>query len=75
LKRALKSELKRRSVARTGKKPRLVMTRCFGIRPKHAVVLASAATLNRGEIFRLRMPITAAKQPQSRCRPQRSDFA
>jgi hypothetical protein len=53
LKRALKSELKRRSIAGTGKKPRLVMTGCFGICPKHAVVLASAATLNRGEYLLL----------------------
>jgi hypothetical protein len=53
LKRALKSELKRRSGAGTGKKPRLVTTGCFGICPKHAVVLASAATLSRGEYLLL----------------------
>jgi hypothetical protein len=53
LKRALKTELKRRSVAGNAKKPRVVATGCFGICPKHAVVLASAATLNRGEYLLL----------------------
>ena len=53
LKRALKSELKRRSAARSEKKPRVVATGCFGICPKRAVVLASAATLNRGDYLLL----------------------
>jgi hypothetical protein len=52
LKRALKSELKR-SVAATGKKPRLVATGCFGICPKRAVVVASCATLSQGEYLLL----------------------
>jgi predicted metal-binding protein len=53
LKRALKSELKRRSAARSERKPRVVATGCFGICPKRAVVLASAATLNRGDYLLL----------------------
>ncbi len=53
LKRALKSEVKRRADERTGKRPRIVATGCFGICPKRAVVLASAATLNRGEYLLL----------------------
>jgi predicted metal-binding protein len=53
LKRALKTELKRRSVAQAKRRPRLVMTGCFGICPKRAVVVASAATLQRGEYLLL----------------------
>ncbi len=53
LKRALKSEIKRRSVAKAERKPRVVATGCFGICPKHAVVLASAATLRRGDYLLL----------------------
>jgi predicted metal-binding protein len=49
IKRALKSELKQRAQLTGGKRPRVVMTSCFGICPKHAVVLASDATLQRGE--------------------------
>ncbi|MBB5047060.1 putative metal-binding protein [Rhodopseudomonas rhenobacensis] len=49
LKQALKSELKQRSQSRGVKRPRVVMTGCFGICPKRAVVTASAATLGRGE--------------------------
>jgi predicted metal-binding protein len=49
LKRSLKTEVKRRSIAGTLKSPRIVMTGCFGICPKHAVVLANGATLERGE--------------------------
>jgi predicted metal-binding protein len=49
LKRSLKSELKRRSDALSRKRPRVVKASCFGICPKHAVVLASGATLQRGE--------------------------
>ena len=54
LKRALKSELKHRSVAQATKRPRVVMTGCFGLCPKRAVVLANGATLNRGEYLLLR---------------------
>jgi predicted metal-binding protein len=53
LKRALKSELKRRSSATVSRKPRIVATGCFGICPKRAVVLASAATLSHGEFLLL----------------------
>jgi len=49
IKRALKSELKQRSKARGEKRARLVMTSCFGICPKRAVVAASGSTLARGE--------------------------
>jgi predicted metal-binding protein len=53
LKRALKSELKRRSIAHATRRPRIVMTGCFGICPKRAVVAASGATLQRGEYILL----------------------
>jgi hypothetical protein len=53
LKRALKSELKRRAAVTANRKPRMVATGCFGICPKHAVVLASAATLSQGEFLLL----------------------
>jgi predicted metal-binding protein len=49
IKRALKSEVKRRSAAQETKRPRIVLTDCFGICPKGAVVLASGTTLHRGE--------------------------
>lgn len=53
LKRALKSEVKRRSVAQAIKKPRIVMTGCFGLCPKRAVAVASAAMLHRNEMLLL----------------------
>ena len=53
LKRALKSELKRRSATGAERKPLVVANGCFGICPKRAVVLASAATLNRGDYLLL----------------------
>jgi hypothetical protein len=53
LKRLLKSEVKRRShppsLKQPGKRSRVVMASCFGICPKHAVVLTSGAALQRGE--------------------------
>lgn len=49
IRRALKTELKQRAKAGGGKPQRVVMTNCFGICPKRAVVLASEATLRRGE--------------------------
>lgn len=49
IRRALKSELKQRGKVSGGKCPRVVMTGCFGICPKRAVVLASETTLQRGE--------------------------
>jgi predicted metal-binding protein len=53
IRRALKSEVKRRSAAQAAKRPRIVLTDCFGICPKRAVVLASGATLHRGEYLLL----------------------
>ena len=56
IRRALKAELKQRSADATGngapgklKPPKLVLTGCFGVCPKRAATLASAATLARGE--------------------------
>jgi predicted metal-binding protein len=53
IKQALKSELKRRSAKLGNKRPRVVLTSCFDICPKRAVVVASGATLNRGEYLLL----------------------
>jgi predicted metal-binding protein len=53
IKRALKSEVKRRSTAQDTKRPRIVLTDCFGICPKRAVVMASGTTLHRGEYLLL----------------------
>jgi predicted metal-binding protein len=49
IKRSLKSAVKGLAVAQPGRQPRLVMTSCFGICPKRAVVVASGTTLHRGE--------------------------
>jgi predicted metal-binding protein len=54
LKTALKKQLKRRSTAQAVKRPKLVVTGCLGICPKHAVTVASAATLQRGEYLLLK---------------------
>ena len=53
LRKALKSELKRRGSADGTKPPRVVLTSCLGICPKRAVVVASAATMARGEVLLL----------------------
>ena len=53
IKRALKAELKALGRARGVKRPRVVMTDCFGICPKRAVTAASGATLARGEFLLL----------------------
>ena len=53
LRKALKSEARQRSSAQGNKPPRVVMTNCLGICPKRAVVVASAATLTRGEYLLL----------------------
>lgn len=53
VKRALKSAAKGLEVAQPGRRPRLVLTGCFGICPKRAVVVASGATLHRGEFVLL----------------------
>lgn len=52
-KRRLKSGLKQRSDALAVKAPRVVLTKCLGICPKRAVVVASASTLGRGEYLLL----------------------
>jgi hypothetical protein len=53
LRKALKSELKRRGSAGGSKPPRVVLTGCLGICPKRAVAVASAATMARGEVLLL----------------------
>lgn len=53
LKRALKSALKLGRSDCAKRKPRMVMTSCFGICPKRAIVVASGATLARGECLML----------------------
>jgi predicted metal-binding protein len=53
LKKALKSELKHRDFSPAKKPPRVVLTSCFGICPKRAVVVASGTTLQRGEYLLL----------------------
>ena len=53
LKRSLKLELKQRASAQGVKSARVVLTSCLGICPKRAVVIASAASLQRGEYLLL----------------------
>jgi hypothetical protein len=53
IKRALKAELKAQSKVHGGKRPRLVVTGCFGICPKRAVTTTSGAMLARGEFLLL----------------------
>lgn len=53
LKRALKSEVKRRGATQAKRRSRIVMTDCFGICPKRAVVVASGSSLQRGEYLLL----------------------
>jgi NADH:ubiquinone oxidoreductase subunit E len=52
LRRRLKASLKQRSQKKG--RARLVLTNCFGICPKGAVVTASAATFARGEFLLIR---------------------
>lgn len=54
LRRNLKSSLKRRSAGQKKKRARLVLSNCFGICPRNAVVTASAATFARGEFLLVR---------------------
>ena len=61
LKRALKSEVKRRGKMLGLKKSRVVMTSCFGICPKRAVVVASAATLQRKQTLLVAVKEMAAE--------------
>jgi hypothetical protein len=51
LKRRLKAGLKLRGAGEKKKRARLVLTSCFGICPKNAVVAGSAATFARGEFI------------------------
>ena len=51
LRRRLKASLKERSGGQKKKRARLVLTNCFGICPKDAVVTGSAATFARGELI------------------------
>lgn len=53
IKRALKSAAESLRDVQPGRRPRLVMTGCFGICPKRAVVVASGTTLHRGEYILL----------------------
>ena len=54
LKSALKKQVKRHSAAQAVKRAKVVVTGCLGICPKHAVTVASAATLQRGEYLLLK---------------------
>jgi hypothetical protein len=54
LRRRLKAALKQRSGGQKKKRARLVLTNCFGICPKDAVVTGSAATFARGEFILIR---------------------
>lgn len=49
IKRALKAAVKHQSAAQPKRRPRLVLTGCFDICPRHAVAVANGATLQRGE--------------------------
>jgi hypothetical protein len=51
LRRHLKASLKERSGGQKKKRSRLILTNCFGICPKDAVVTASPATFARGELI------------------------
>lgn len=51
LRQRLKVGLKQRSAGQKKRRARLVLTNCFGICPKNAVVTASAATFARGELL------------------------
>jgi hypothetical protein len=54
LRRRLKVSLKHHGAGQKKGRARLVLTNCFGICPKHAVVTASAATLARREFLLIR---------------------
>ena len=51
LRRRLKASLKERSGGLKKKRARLILTNCFGICPKDAVVTASPETFARGELI------------------------
>jgi predicted metal-binding protein len=73
LRRTLKSELKEQSAARGSRRPRVVMTECLDICPKRAVVVASAATLARGEYLLLGSSEGAAEAAALLMPPQAND--
>jgi hypothetical protein len=54
LTRRLKASFKQRCAGQKKARARLVLTKCFGICPKDAVVTASAATFARGEFMLIR---------------------
>ena len=54
LKRRLKASLKERSGGQKKRRPRFVLTNCFGICPKGAAVAGSPATFARGEFILIR---------------------
>ena len=49
IKQALKAEVKRTSGTQHNWRPRVVLTSCFGICPKRAVVVTGGTTLHRSE--------------------------
>lgn len=51
LKRRLKAGLKEASTGQKKRRARLVLTNCFGICPKKAIVTGSAATFSQGEFL------------------------
>jgi predicted metal-binding protein len=61
LKSALKKQVKRRSAEQAVKRPKVLVTGCLGICPRHAVAVASAATLQRGEYLLLESEGQAAE--------------
>ena len=75
LKRALKSELKRRAAVAGDRKPRVIAVGCFGICPKQAVVVASAATLTRGDYLLLADVDASAEAAAMLLPPDRSGIA
>jgi hypothetical protein len=54
LRRRLKASLKQRNAGQKKGRARLVLTNCFGICPKDAVVTASAATFARSKLLLIR---------------------
>jgi len=54
LRRRLKASLKQCSARQKKGRARLILTNCFGICPKDAVVIASAATFARNEFLLIR---------------------
>lgn len=56
IKRSLKAAVKQQGAAPSKRGPRLVLTGCFDICPKYAVVVANGATLQRGEYLLIADP-------------------